>query len=696
MRRVPVLQKISNPGTKPDAQTIKIEASMQSISNPTQDSTLAAMQSVPRWLLYKLERNPNKPEKPNRVPYYASGMRREGSLDSDADIAQLVSYKDADTALQSGQYNGLGFALGPDSNGGNWQGVDLDNVQESGLAPLASDAPGYVEVSPSDNGYHVIGYGKSFDTLGSNATNVEAYANKRFFTFTGNKFRDGQVACLSDYVGKKIKPIHSKNKKDVPLNPLQSQPATESDEVILQKAFNAANGEKIISHYNAVWNLIGHYDHSKAEASLLQMLCIYTPNNEQLERLWLNSPLGNRDKTQKRIDYRQRTIATARSIQRSEIVSNAVNSFERVDPSTNLFIDSTGELLPFGPDLMCNGVVVFPKKSRIKKYNFDQITNRPPTQWLIKKVLPKTGVAVVYGQSKAGKSFLAFDLLAHVSKGLEWFDHRVMRAPVVYTPFEGFGGLPNRFNAFKEELFKPDIKIVEAPIDLNNQVDYDELIDVIGDDIQGGVVCIDTLAASSPALDENNGVDMKLLIDKCQRMARDFQCLVLLVHHSGKDQSRGLRGFSGLEGACDAIIHVQRNENNRHWKLEKNKEGMDGREYPFKLQPVLLGHDNDDETIYSCVVQPVASENDADAQIDHSKVDAEVLAVITQIINHKNKCTKDDVEKAGQSMPSKPARKAIRKSWETLVREKKIKIVNNGKAHEFELVGSNIFQPTPT
>src|SRR5471032_1995795 len=80
------------------------------------------MRNAKRWLLWSFKANPDSTKKPRKVPYYASGDTRQGTLDSPADLAQLVSFDDAMVALSSRRYTGLGFALGPDGSGAHWQG----------------------------------------------------------------------------------------------------------------------------------------------------------------------------------------------------------------------------------------------------------------------------------------------------------------------------------------------------------------------------------------------------------------------------------------------------------------------------------------------------------------------------------------------------------------------------------------------
>lgn len=170
-------------------------------------TTLAVMQSVPRWLVWQAV--PELGKKPRKVPFYTNGTRRSGTLDTDADRAQLATYDQAKGVLAGmGDDWGLAFALGPDGSGRHWQGVDFDDVQANGLGVLANAVPGYVEFSPSREGAHAIGYGRAFATLGSNASGIEAYAAGRFFTVTEHVIRDGALVDLAEYVEQALAPRH--------------------------------------------------------------------------------------------------------------------------------------------------------------------------------------------------------------------------------------------------------------------------------------------------------------------------------------------------------------------------------------------------------------------------------------------------------------------------------------------------------
>lgn len=83
-----------------------------------------------------------------------------------------------------------------------------------------------------------------------------------------------------------------------------------------------------------------------------------------------------------------------------------------------------------------------------------------------------------------------------------------------------------------------------------------------------------------------------------------FGGLVLLVHHSGKDQAKGLRGHSSLTAALDAAIEVIRNDDRRSWRIAKSKDDSDSATHFFRLDVVEIAKHDDGEPITSCVVVP--------------------------------------------------------------------------------------------
>ncbi len=235
-----------------------------------------------------------------------------------------------------------------------------------------------------------------------------------------------------------------------------------------------------------------------------------------------------------------------------------------------------------------------------------QVASAPPLRWLVRGVLPAEGLAAIFGASGSGKSFLALDLCAAVADGFRWFEQKVTAAPVVYLALEGEAGFAQRVKAWEKQNGKTlpsNLRFVMQPFALLEGSKVADLAEsVIASGCAGGLLVVDTLNRAASGADENASADMGRIIDAAKELQSRCGGLVLLVHHSGKDASRGLRGHSSLKAALDACIEVEKLGNGREWRIEKAKDGSDEAAHRFDLLPVEVGRHDDGEPITSCVV----------------------------------------------------------------------------------------------
>lgn len=243
---------------------------------------------------------------------------------------------------------------------------------------------------------------------------------------------------------------------------------------------------------------------------------------------------------------------------------------------------------------------------RFQLLGINDLAALPPTQHLVKGILPSSGLAAIYGPSGSGKTFLALDLLMAIACQSDWFGHKVKNAPVTYVGLEGKGGINNRIQAWcikNPSLTPKNFKIILDNFDLMNKPNVLQLAQaIITSQMHKGVIVIDTLNQASPAADENSSQDMGVIIKHLKLLQEATGGLVLIIHHTGKNTSQGLRGHSSLKAALDANIEVVGGER-RSWLLEKSKDGEDGKSFGFRLEPQKLGVDSDGDPISSCTVE---------------------------------------------------------------------------------------------
>ena len=230
----------------------------------------------------------------------------------------------------------------------------------------------------------------------------------------------------------------------------------------------------------------------------------------------------------------------------------------------------------------------------------------PPLVWRVRGVLPAHGLASVYGPSASGKSFLALDMGTAVASGRTWFGYRVNAAPVVYCALEGEAGFRLRVAAWEQangRSLPAGLRLVLQAFKLTEAQDVQDLAAAVLTAGAGAVTILDTLNRAAPEADENASADMGRILEAAKQLQRLTGGLVVLVHHTGKDATKGLRGHSSLFAALDAAVEVVRDGDRRSWRVAKAKDGADGDAHPFRLEVVELAPDDEGEPVTSCVVR---------------------------------------------------------------------------------------------
>lgn len=239
---------------------------------------------------------------------------------------------------------------------------------------------------------------------------------------------------------------------------------------------------------------------------------------------------------------------------------------------------------------------------RYKLLTSTDLAALPPLQWRVRGVLPAVGLAGLFGPSASGKSFLAFDMAAAIAEACRWFGCRVEGAPVVYAALEGEAGFKLRAQAWEAHKGRPlpaGLHMVLQPFKLTEPQDVRDLAAVVP---AGAVLFLDTLNRAAPTADENSSKDMGQILEAAKQLQTITGGLVVLVHHTGKDATKGLRGHSSLFAALDAAVEVSRDGDRREWRVAKSKDGQDGDAQPFKLHIETLGIDEHGDPVTSCVV----------------------------------------------------------------------------------------------
>lgn len=273
-------------------------------------------------------------------------------------------------------------------------------------------------------------------------------------------------------------------------------------------------------------------------------------------------------------------------------------------------------------------------QSRFALLSTAQLRTIKPLQWVVQGIFPARGLGAVFGPSGSGKSFLVLDLAMSLASGKEqWFGRRIRQVPVTYCVLEGAPGMGKRVSAWERHNgteASDNLKFLAQDVDLTNPRDVDQLAYAVRlGGGSGGVVIVDTLNRAATGLDENSSADMSLILSAARRVEAIVDGLVLLVHHTGKDVSKGPRGHSSLYAALDGAIEVGTWGGQQQWRVAKAKDDEIGAPSPFKLHRIVLGTDEHGKDETSCAMgelnEPVQPSKTLRAKGQHQAVAVKII-----------------------------------------------------------------------
>lgn len=244
------------------------------------------------------------------------------------------------------------------------------------------------------------------------------------------------------------------------------------------------------------------------------------------------------------------------------------------------------------------------------------VKNVQAPEWLIKGIVETDSLTVIHGNPGEGKSFLVMDLSACVATGTDWHSRRVKKGAVFYIAGEGQSGIARRFKGWElhnsVELTDASLAICTIPVTLDDAATADRVrdsIEAMAREFNESpvLIVVDTLARTFGG-DENSTRDMGRFIRVMDEIRQQWKATVIIVHHTGKDASRGARGSSSLKAAVDTEYNVTMDDTKTIvFKPLKMKEGELASPMAFSLTPVELSiTDEDDERVSSCALALMA------------------------------------------------------------------------------------------
>ncbi|TQF26895.1 hypothetical protein UNPF46_32210 [Bradyrhizobium sp. UNPF46] len=282
-------------------------------------------------------------------------------------------------------------------------------------------------------------------------------------------------------------------------------------------------------------------------------------------------------------------------------------------------------------------------------------TSPEPPQWLVKGILPRTGVALLSGQYAAGKTFVGVDLCLSLVFDREFLGRRVRPGGVLWIAAEGGGEIDSRVEAARAGKFQDGhageipFFVAEPPAGLSQhniiiwlehavaEASW-EAAGKFGADLR--LVVIDTLAACFNIADENDNAEAARLMKELARVGNASDVLVMPIAHHGKNAETGVRGASAYGAGADAILSVlgvtdplSGKTSKRSLALTKSRRGGTGSLGSFEVRNHVLGLDEDGDPMTAGYIEFLESAGEAASQVVVAKVKSKIPRDFSEAFN---------------------------------------------------------------
>ena len=273
---------------------------------------LSELQPLNQWVVWRGELEAGKRKK---VPYNPNYRNVHASVKIPKSWGSLP---DALTALQSGNFSGIGFMITPPL-----VFIDLDHsfakttktITDPQAQAIVRELNSYTEVSPSGTGLHILAYGQ-LPGRGIH-TGIEIYGQERFTTittdhlaetpFTIERRQDALAALYHRFAPVRENEVQNTRVGVGSGNALTELPPEATNDPLLQQLLRG--------------DTTGFVSASNADFVLVLKLLHWTGDNEALTRkLFVESGLYREDKTERKTGqttYLDMTIRNARRKRRN-------------------------------------------------------------------------------------------------------------------------------------------------------------------------------------------------------------------------------------------------------------------------------------------------------------------------------------------------------------------------------------------
>lgn len=518
------------------------------------------LKQLDRWVVWR----------EGKIPYDAKALNSRASSTNPETWASFdeatTAYEECDQAL------GIGFVL----NGDGLVGVDLDHVVNDGVPePAALELLeqlncAYIGLSPSGTGLRAFGYSVPLlqGVKGQyNGMAVELYSSQRYLTITDQALKLGPLTELTHFES-----LAHYLRSDKHIN-------TETGEVIDRKPT-----ERHAELIRRIMTGETFHDSLRDLAASLTASGAHTGAIVNHLRGLMEASSATRDQ---RYQDRYRQIP--------QLVRSAAQKYQIFDPFA-------------GPDVK-EDENLFDSLGAV--FVNELSTDFNPPDELVEDILISRNTSILYGDSNSGKTFWALNMAASISRGQDFLGKRTQQGMVVYLATESPETVRTRLLAYMKHhnCSLDNFLLIQKPVNFfTDNSDVEKVIAAIKQaedqrSCKASLIIGDTLARISAGANENAGQDMGPVMNRIDYLMNSTVSSVMMIHHSGKMQAAGARGWSGIRAFVDTEIEITDDEGVRKAHISKQRAlSSKGDDLYFNLQVMHMGYNKWGRASTTCVV----------------------------------------------------------------------------------------------
>lgn len=528
------------------------------------------LKTLNRWVTWRAESD-SPTEKPKKIPY---DPNLPNSRASSTDPSTWGSFEQAEAAYHDGDRTGIGFVL----NNDGIVGVDVDNCDtpekvQQAVALLDSLNATYVEYSPSGQGLRAFGYAPPLKRGAKgkiDGMDVEVYSTGRYLTLTGKTVKSTGIGALQyfDELAAALSPNSNVNQET---GEVQVLSAHDKHAELIRRVLDGD------VYHDSLRDLAASFiaNGMNGGAAVSQLRALMSASRAEKDGRW---------------ESRYKDIP--------RLVMSAQEKFSPLQVE----LKQTAEGVEI--DLF----------ERLGVVRGDEVNGDiPPPDELVQDVITKGSSSVFYGDSNSGKTFLAIDMCCAIALGRDWMGKKTEQNIALYLATESANSVLTRINAYQKfhQVKLENLYVVTVPLNFfrsdDDIVKVVELIKRIEEErgMKVAITVSDTLARIASGANENSGTDMSPVMERFDYLARLTGTHSLAIHHSGKDQAKGARGWSGIRAHIDTEIEItELKDGVRSAEITKQRElSSKNTAIYFKLHPVEIGVTKFGAVATTCVVE---------------------------------------------------------------------------------------------